>query len=315
MSSSHVAAFEFAHEFGLRITIIWVRRLLRRHLIWKSTMNFLIFEFTIWFIVMACHTILMWLKSTVQSQCICITQVESSLSASSTHQTMYIISIIGSWVAKHASTCQSLSHLLHQSLYHIDICDLAVVEIVFYFLQVFLWQALIWLVGWNLWNEAVFLASLYFLMHEDAIFVSIHAKAELVVYAGHWLLEIVELLHLLQLFERQLLHEYWLDWLRCLNQRRSMSWRRYLLLKLLLVQLVLLLCCSLRRLDFSFFFGFWFRLLCGVLLRACALFCGHLLGTFLGWILGWLCGLLHLLDFKNLLLVLEDWSWDLFWDE
>lgn len=75
----------------------------------------------------------------IQRQSISIAQVESTLSNPTTHKTVYIICVRHSLISHHSSTAHSLRHLHHQGLNHVDIRDFAIIEIIFDFLQIFLW--------------------------------------------------------------------------------------------------------------------------------------------------------------------------------
>jgi hypothetical protein len=71
-----------------------------------------------------------------------------------------------------------LSHLFHQSLDHVNVGDLRIVEVILDFIKVLLRQALVWLVDWSLFL-------IFYRVVEHAFFVPIHTEPVKIFYAGH----------------------------------------------------------------------------------------------------------------------------------
>ena len=76
---------------------------------------------------------------------------------------------------------QLLSHLFHQSLNHVNVGDLSIIEVILHFVKVLLRQALIWLVDWSL-------LLVFGRVVEHAFFVPVHTEPIEILNAGDILL-------------------------------------------------------------------------------------------------------------------------------
>lgn len=101
------------------------------------------------------------------------------------------------------ASSELLGHLLHQDLNHIDVGNLAVVEVLLYLVQVLLRKTIVLVVSWDRllvhWVSPLG-------MVVDTVLFPFDAESKLVVHAHNVFFEIVELLHLGQLLDGQLLH-------------------------------------------------------------------------------------------------------------
>ena len=98
-----------------------------------------------------------------------------------------------------------LSHLLHDILDHIDISYLAIIEIVLHLVKILFGETFI------CFQNGSLLLVLWRVI-EHALFVAINTKAVKVLDTWNRFFQIVELVHLLKLLQRELLDE---DWLYC----------------------------------------------------------------------------------------------------